>query len=112
MTIGLLLDPLVSCTMWGCEKGNTASTNVPSIAPRAVTEAVRHDADDPAIWLTPTDPKETLILGTDKDADGALYVFRLDGRVVPEKVVHGLNRPNNVDVAYGLLLSLALPSRG
>lgn len=79
--------------------------NGPAIAPRVITQAVRHDSDDPAIWLHPTDPAQSLIFGTDKNADGALYVFRLDGRAVPDRVVPALNRPNNVDVEYGLTLS-------
>lgn len=75
-----------------------------TIRPRVITESTRHDTDDPAIWINPTDPSASLILGTDKDADGALYVFGLDGRIQQDKVVRGLVRPNNVDVAYGLAL--------
>ncbi|GAB4412377.1 MAG: phytase [Bacteroidia bacterium] len=74
------------------------------IAPAFVTEPVRHDTDDPAIWVHPSDPAQSLVLGTDKDEDGALYVFDLQGRIVADKVVHGLARPNNVDVEYGLPL--------
>lgn len=72
------------------------------VVPRLVTEPVRHDADDPAIWIHPDDPAQSLILGTDKHEDGALYAFDLEGRVV--RTVPGLRRPNNVDVAYGLML--------
>lgn len=70
------------------------------VKPRVVTEAVKHDSDDPAIWINRTDPSQSLVIGTDKDADGALYVFDLQGRIVQDKVVRGLLRPNNVDVAY------------
>lgn len=76
-----------------------------ALKPRVVTEKVRHDTDDPAIWINRADPAASLILGTDKDADGALYVFDLQGRVVPEKVVRGLVRPNNVDVAYDVVIN-------
>ena len=75
-----------------------------TLEPIVVTERVAHDADDPAIWIDPVDPGRSLILGTDKDADGALYVFNLDGKILREKTVRGLKRPNNVDVEYGLLL--------
>ena len=51
------------------------------VQPRVVSEPVRHDTDDPAIWVDPADPARTLIVGTDKDVDGALYVFGLDGRI-------------------------------
>ena len=51
------------------------------VQPRVVSEPVRHDTDDPAIWVDPADPARTLIVGTDKDVDGALYVFGLDCRI-------------------------------
>jgi 3-phytase len=75
-----------------------------AIRPRIVTEAVKHDTDDPAIWINRADPAASLVLGTDKHADGALYVFGLDGKIHHDKVVRGLVRPNNVDVAYGLMV--------
>lgn len=74
------------------------------VKPLYVTDTTRHDTDDPAIWIHPTDPAKSLILGTDKDEDGALYVFDLKGKIQPEKCVSGLKRPNNVDVEYGLVL--------
>ncbi len=75
------------------------------IKPAIVTEKVKHDSDDPAIWINPQDPAASLIIGTDKDADGALYVFDLKGKIIPDKVVTGLKRPNNVDIEYGLHLN-------
>ncbi|HEX2100102.1 MAG TPA: phytase [Candidatus Synoicihabitans sp.] len=74
--------------------------NPQPLAPRAVTEAARHDTDDPAIWVNRADPAQSLVLGTDKDADGALLAYGLDGKLRPELAVRGLLRPNNVDVAY------------
>lgn len=76
-----------------------------TIKPFIITEKVKHDSDDPAIWINPDNPAESLIIGTDKDADGALYVFDLSGKIIADKVVTGLKRPNNVDVEYGLLLN-------
>ena len=75
-----------------------------TVMPRVVTEPVRYDSDDPAIWINPDDPAASLVVGTDKDADGALYVFDLQGRVVQDKVVRGLLRPNNVDIAQDVLV--------
>jgi 3-phytase len=75
-----------------------------AVAPRVVTEPVRHDSDDPAIWVNAKNPADSLVLGTDKDADGALYVFGLDGRIRHDLTVRGLARPNNVDVAYGVMI--------
>jgi 3-phytase len=68
------------------------------------TAPVANDADDPALWVCPTDSNRSLILGTNKAAApaGALYVFALDGSV--RQVITGLDRPNNVDVEYGFAL--------
>jgi len=73
------------------------------IKPAVVTDTTTHDTDDPAIWINPLDPAKSLILGTDKDEDGALYVFDLSGKEVPGKTIHGLKRPNNVDIEYGFI---------
>jgi 3-phytase len=76
----------------------------PAIKPVIITEPVLFDTDDPAIWINAADPAKSLIIGTDKNSEGALYVFDLQGKVVKDKVVRGLKRPNNVDLAYGLML--------
>lgn len=89
----------------GCAKGarpRQDGKNV--IKPVVVTEPVKWDTDDPAIWVNPVDPAKSLIIGTDKDSDGALYVFDLEGKIIQEKTVRNLKRPNNVDVEYGLML--------
>jgi 3-phytase len=79
-----------------------ASTSDPGVPlkPTGQTSPVPNDPDDPAIWIHPTDPSKSLILGTDKiEATGGLYVFGLDG--VQRQAVTPLDRPNNVDVEYG-----------
>lgn len=75
------------------------------VQPAVVTDPVPHDTDDPAIWINPANPAQSLIVGTDKDADGGLYVFDLHGKMLPGKTVRNLRRPNNVDIAYGLKLN-------
>ncbi len=75
------------------------------IQPVVVTDSVLHDTDDPAVWINPADPAKSLIVGTDKDKDGGLYVFDLNGKLQADKTVRGLQRPNNVDIEYGLLLN-------
>jgi len=57
-------------------------------------------ADDPAIWVHPTDPAKSLVIGTNKKA--GLVVFNLDGKEV-QFVQAG--RVNNVDVRYGFDLN-------
>ena len=76
-----------------------------AIAPVIITEPTKYDTDDPAIWIHPTDPSQSLIVGTDKNPeDGALYVYDLDGKIQPEKTIRPLLRVNNVDIEYGLPL--------
>lgn len=70
-----------------------------ALKPVVVTERVNHDTDDPAIWINPSDASKSLIIGTDKEKDGALFVFDLNGKTV--NTVTGLARPNNVDLEYG-----------
>jgi len=84
------------------ESGQQTQTSLSIIEPLYVTEKVIHDTDDPAIWINKNDPSKSLIIGTDKDKDGALYVFDLKGKIIDSLVVRGLQRPNNVDVSYGL----------
>jgi len=73
------------------------------IRPVVVTEKVKYDTDDPAIWINPADSTQVIIIGTDKGGetgDGGLYAFNLAGEIVDS--VRPLRRPNNVDIAYGL----------
>jgi len=56
-------------------------------------------ADDPAIWVHPTDPSLSLIIGTQKQ--GGLYTYDLSGRVV-QYLKDG--RLNNVDLRYNFPL--------
>jgi 3-phytase len=74
------------------------------LEPIVVTEPTMHDTDDPAIWVHPDDPTQSLVIGTDKDENGALYVFDMEGKVDTARTVRGLRRPNNVDVEYGIML--------
>ena len=79
-----------------CKQKSTVAAN--AIKPRITTQVVKHDTDDPAIWINEDDPAASLIIGTDKNVDGALYVYDLKGNVLEDKTVRGLKRPNNVDI--------------
>ena len=81
---------LVQCTSLNLDK---------KVQPAVITEQVNFDTDDPAIWINPQDASQSLIIGTDKETEGGLFVFDLNGKIV--KKVPGLKRPNNVDVEYG-----------
>lgn len=76
-----------------------------TIKPAVISEKVGFDSDDPAIWVNPADPSKSLVIGTDKSVNGALYVFNLEGKIQTDLTVKDLKRPNNVDVAYGLKLN-------
>ncbi len=75
------------------------------IEPVYVSDPVVHDSDDPAVWIDSSTPANSLILGTDKSSDGALFVYDVQGNELPASTVTGLDTPNNVDVEYGLAVS-------
>lgn len=76
---------------------------VAPVRPDVETEPVSADADDPAIWINAANPSASLVIATDKtERTGGLYVFGLDGAT--RQIVTPLDRPNNVDVEYGVLL--------
>lgn len=86
-----------SALLAGCATGDPAAPPTsPAVKAAAETEPVASPddaADDPAIWVHPADPAQTLILGTDKQA--GLHAYRLDGssaQFLPA------GRLNNVDV--------------
>lgn len=84
-------------TSLGCDNKPTKEIPTRTVTPRIITEKVNQDSDDPAIWIHPTNPSKSLIIGTDKG--GSLYAFDLKGKIVKE--YDNLKRPNNVDIAYG-----------
>ncbi|CAI8874953.1 phytase [Chryseobacterium sp. IT-36CA2] len=75
---------------------------IEKLKPAIITETVVHDTDDPAIWINPQDASKSIIIGTDKDTDGGLYAFDLNGKIINK--VTGLKRPNNVDIEYSFVL--------
>jgi len=100
----LVLAGVVACGgEGGAREGSGSNLVVDTLRPAIITQTVLNDSDDPAIWIHPTNPLQSLVLGTDKgDADGGVYVFDLSGRIDSVRTVSPLLRPNNVDVAYGL----------
>ncbi|HEU0004529.1 MAG TPA: phytase [Terriglobia bacterium] len=80
------------------------ANTVVTIHPKLATDAVSKDPDDPALWVHSGAPNRSLILGTNKTPapSGALLVFGLDGKI--RQTISGIDRPNNVDVEYGLKL--------
>lgn len=87
--------------------GPSASAPAPGpaagrITPVLATDPVTDDPDDPAIWVNPQDPAQSRIIATNKakKPTGAIVMFGLDGKTI--QTIAGVDRPNNVDVTYGL----------
>jgi 3-phytase len=101
-TAGLVLT-MLSIAGTSCPPSSSPqAAAVVALRPILHSEAVPRDADDPAIWVAPgADVGRSLILATDKaERRGGLHVFGLNGRL--RQVITPLDRPNNVDVEYGL----------
>jgi len=81
-----------------------------SVTATVETDPVHHAldaADDAAVWVHPTNPALSTIIGTDKLLGGGLLVYDLSGRelsFVPD------DRVNNVDVRYNFPLGGRLVS--
>ena len=93
------------CLIIASCKGLNKNRALDEVKPLYISDAVDFDTDDPAIWVNPIDSSKSLVIGTDKDAKGGLYVFDLKGKSIPEKTIKNLNRPNNVDIAYNLIIN-------
>jgi 3-phytase len=50
---------------------------IPPVVETVPVASTRDAADDPAIWVHPDNPEQSLIVGTDKQS--GLYVYALDG---------------------------------
>lgn len=80
-----------------------SSESIIELTPEVITEKVNFDTDDPAIWYNESEPERSLVLGTDKDPNGALCVFDLKGKRIDSLSIRNLNYPNNVDVQQAIL---------
>lgn len=100
MKFQVLSIPVISALSLLCSCSSTRSIAPDALVPTVITQQVEFDTDDPAIWVNPADASKSLIVGTDKETNGGIYVFDLSGKIV-NKVI-GLQRPNNIDIAYGL----------
>ncbi|MDQ3529949.1 MAG: phytase [Actinomycetota bacterium] len=86
---------------------NIPTTSSPSPSPSAVTAQAETTpvpnsgdaADDPAVWVHPTDPSLSTVIGADKL--GGLAVYDLSGKQLH---YYADNKPNNVDVRYNFPL--------
>ena len=87
-----------------CSRGFVRA-EVFEVTPVMETRPVSHSgdsADDARIWVHPTDPNKSVIIGTDKDDDGGLAVYDLAGNRLSFTAA---GRMNNVDVRYNFPLA-------
>ena len=98
---------------------NTTPTVLPTVeTPNTINDetsesVLKGDSDDPAIWVNPNNPEESIVIGTLKD--GGLATFNLKGEIqqtIPGEISpsgnFGLEQPsdsykarfNNVDIIY------------
>lgn len=96
----LILGSIISL-FFSCTSNEVANEVQEILQPDFITDTTLVDTDDPAIWINDDNPMQSLILGTDKgNGNGGIYVFDLQGKMIKEKCVLNLPRPNNIDVAY------------
>lgn len=75
------------------------------VASDGETVPVAHSGDamdDPAIWVHPTDPSRSLVMGNDKG--GGFETYDLDGRLV-QRLAFGTQFWGNVDVRQGVTVN-------
>ena len=107
-----MTDDAVTLTLFDEESGRFTLLNLsapdpmptlaklPEVMPNIETSPMpqRGDAaDDPALWIHPSTPSQSLIIGTNKRQ--GLFVYDLDGKELQRLDV---GRLNNVDVRYGV----------
>jgi len=100
-----MLTVMGGCLMFGTAAYAGSPYEPVSVKAKVETEAVSHGddaADDPAIWLHPTDPEDSRIMATNKA--GGLLVYDLEGH---QKYSYSLGKMNNVDVRYDFKLGSA-----
>ncbi|MDM8564056.1 phytase [Candidatus Halobeggiatoa sp. HSG11] len=85
--------------MIGVESKNTAAKSVKATVETEPVNATEDAADDPAIWVHPQDPAQSIIIGTQKQ--GGLMVYDLTGKQL-QYLPDG--KMNNVDLRYNFLL--------
>ncbi len=79
---------------------SVAQTKLPEVKAQAETAPMPQygdAADDPALWVHPTEASHSLVVGTNKRQ--GLFIYNLDGEKVQQL---DIGRLNNVDIRYGM----------
>ncbi len=104
MLTQLLLATLLAGTTLGATAQEWPVAEVSSTlqTPVLTEEDNDADADDPAIFVHPTDPAKSLVVTAVKN--GGIRVFDLEGALVQTVLPAEDGRINNVDIVYGFTL--------
>ena len=97
----LVMMAIMAIGFIGCK----TKSKLPAIAPDVITEKTLNDTDDPAIWVNPNNASKSIVFGTDKETNGGVYAYDLQGKIIKEKSITDIKRPNNVDLEYGFELN-------
>lgn len=92
--LGLTVDTTYDVRLYGVEVDNSIPTVVAALETDPVGAGV-DAADDPALWIHPTDRNLSLIIGTDKTT--GLVTYNLDGSL---QQLLAIGRVNNVDLRH------------
>jgi len=79
-----------------------AAAQTVSVHPVFSTTQTPGYADDPAIWIHPTDPSRSVIIGVDKFE--GVYVWNMSGQLIQHLPQGSTSRINNIDVRYDFQL--------
>ena len=105
-TVVLFLACLFYISFTSSSQEHTSKIPTIEVFPEFKSDTVSFDTDDPAIYYNRKNPAKSLIIGTDKGGktgQGGIFVFDIFGKNMEHKNLLVINRPNNIDVAYGLL---------
>lgn len=102
--IRLMLSMLAIVAALACTQTVNVTGNYP-VVQSTVTTGPCHSAgdqcDDSAIWIHPTDPAQSVIIGDDKN--GGMVVWNLPGQEI--QFIDGGTNMNNVDLRYNFPLT-------
>lgn len=91
----------LSAFLFACETQPSPPSHLPRVQARYETEPVEavngeDAADDPAIWVHPSDPAQSRIMGSNKVK--GIEVYDLQGK---RRFAYPVGKVNNIDIRYG-----------
>lgn len=101
LTIAVLVAALAGVQILAAPQAHAADVLVTPTAETTPVPSSSDAADDTAIWIHPTDPSQSVVIGTDKLSTGGVGVYDLSGRQL-HFYLHG--SMNNVDLRYNFPL--------